>query len=121
MHTVCSEQHESLMNRGDGRNAISIYSTNFLLRKGTTRLNICQYVLEERITTTHEFVVLSRPPARYFKEEMTARNVYVIRKLRWDRSAHKNVASALKDYNQTGGRKYDFPESVSASHAVGDL
>ncbi|CAM9837831.1 unnamed protein product [Ectocarpus sp. 12 AP-2014] len=51
--------------------------------------------------------------AKYFKEEMTTRNVYVINKLRWDRRALKNVASALKDYNRTGGRKYDFPETIN--------
>ncbi|CAM9943461.1 unnamed protein product [Ectocarpus sp. 6 AP-2014] len=53
--------------------------------------------------------------AMYFKEEMTARNVYVINKLRWDRRALNNVASALKDYNRTGGRKYDFPETTGSA------
>jgi len=44
---------------------------------------------------------------------MTARNVYVINKLRWDRHARKNATSALRDHNRNGGRKYDFPENVS--------
>lgn len=43
---------------------------------------------------------------------MTARNVYVINKLGWDRRALQDVPSALRDYNSTGGRKYDFPENV---------
>lgn len=49
---------------------------------------------------------------RYFREEMKARNVYVINKLRWDHRALKNVPSALRDHNRNGGRKYEFPENV---------
>lgn len=107
-----------LMARGDGRNAIKIAMVFYSARRrqGSTSASTCR-----RSFCHHpRILVVSRLPARYFKEEMTARNVYVINKLRWDRRALKNVASALKDYNQTGGRKYDFPETVSASHAVGD-
>ena len=49
---------------------------------------------------------------RYFREEMKARNVYVINKLRWDHRALKNVPSALRHHNQSGGRKYEFPKKV---------
>ncbi len=49
---------------------------------------------------------------RYFRAEMTARNVYVINKLRWDRHDSMTVASALRDHNLNGGRKYEFPENV---------
>lgn len=51
---------------------------------------------------------------RYFREEMTARNVYVINKLGWDRRALQDVPSTLREYNSTRGRKYDFPENVCA-------
>lgn len=61
---------------------------------------------------------VSRTRIRYFREEMTARNVYVINKLRWDRRALQNVSSALRDYNNTGGRTYDFPENVCAAATV---
>eukprot|EP00903_Cladosiphon_okamuranus_P009418 g8982.t1 len=51
--------------------------------------------------------------AMYFREEMKARNVYVINKLRSDRRALKNVPSALRDHNRNGGRKYQFPENIN--------
>lgn len=79
-----------------------------------------------RTTPRHKHVLLwvelSRLPVvgasqtyvRYFRDEMTARNKYVINKLGWDRRAFQNVPSTLRDYNSTGSRKYDFPENVSA-------
>ncbi|CAM9252367.1 unnamed protein product [Pylaiella littoralis] len=51
--------------------------------------------------------------AMYFREEMTARNVYVINKLGWDRRALQDVPSTLREYNSTRGRKYDFPENIN--------
>lgn len=49
---------------------------------------------------------------RYFRDEMIARNVFVINKLRWDRRANKSVGPVLKHFNRNSRRKFHFPKNV---------
>ncbi|CAM9383604.1 unnamed protein product, partial [Scytosiphon promiscuus] len=55
--------------------------------------------------------------AMYFREEVTARNVYVIDKLRLGHRPTKNVASILRAINGTDGRKFDFPKHVRTTRS----
>ncbi|CAM9237414.1 unnamed protein product [Discosporangium mesarthrocarpum] len=53
--------------------------------------------------------------ARYFHEEVTARNQHVISKLGADRQPFKSVGAALRKQNKAR-RKYAFPEKVRTLH-----
>lgn len=53
----------------------------------------------------------------YFKNEVTERNIYVINKLRNVATAGRAltaVSTTLRNHNQNGGRKFDFPDDVRA-------
>lgn len=51
---------------------------------------------------------------RYFRDELKARNVFVINKLRWDRRALKSVGPVLRHFNRNNRHKFQFPKNVRA-------
>lgn len=58
-------------------------------------------------------LIISTYYYRYFRDEMTARNVHVINKLRSNtQRVPKKVSDTLRCHNQTAGLKYSFPRDV---------